>query len=536
MRNVLALGALLLAAPQARGPNVVLIITDDQGYGDLGCHGNEKIRTPNLDAFAKESVRVDRFYVQPVCSPTRACLLTGRYNYRTGVVDTFLGRSMMHADETTLAERLAAAGRRTGIFGKWHLGDNYPLRATDQGFQESLTLRGGGIGQPSDPPGGDHYQDPTLWRNGRAEKSKGYVTDLITDGALAFLEKHQAAPFFCYVAYNAPHAPLELPPGAVLDPSLDETTAKVYAMVQNIDANVGRILRKLDDLRLAEDTIVIFLTDNGPQQKRYNAGMRGLKGSVFEGGIRVPFYARWPKGGLQAGRVVKEPGAHIDVLPTLLEACGLKAAEGVDGQSLLSRLRGDDAPIQRTLFFQWHRGDVPELGKACAAVEKRWKWMPGMLFDLEADPGETKDVAAAHPAEVERLKAAYEAWFKDVGATRGFAPPRIRVGTAQESPTELTRQDWRGPKAGWERTSIGHWEIAVEVEAEYEVTARFRAAPPGASWTLTWKGERLSKDVASGTEAKVVVKLAAGAGAIGGEVEAGEARYGFDYLELRKRP
>jgi arylsulfatase A-like enzyme len=194
MRLAPLLLLLIAAAPQARKPNVIVIITDDQGYGDLGCHGNPQIRTPHLDAFAKESVRLAQFHVCPVCSPTRSSLLTGRYNYRTGVVDTFAGRSMMHADELTLAEILGEAGYKTGIFGKWHLGDSYPLRAMDQGFQEALTIKGGGLGQNSDPPGGDHYQDPTLYRNGKPFKSKGYVSDLFTDAAIEFVTAHKASP------------------------------------------------------------------------------------------------------------------------------------------------------------------------------------------------------------------------------------------------------------------------------------------------------------------------------------------------------
>jgi arylsulfatase A-like enzyme len=545
MRFLLIAALLRGDAPQERRPNVVLILTDDQGYGDLGCHGNDAVRTPHVDAFARQSVRVERFYVSPVCSPTRASLLTGRYNYRTGVVDTYIGRSLMHADEVTLAERLGAAGWRTGLFGKWHLGDNYPLRAMDQGFQETLTLRGGGIGQPSDPPGGDHYLDPTLYRNGRPVKTKGYVTDLITEAAIGFIEAHRAEPFFVALTPNAPHTPLETPPGYPLDAGLDDATARVYAMVRNIDDNVGRLLRTLDALKLADDTIVIFMTDNGPQQARYNAGLRGLKTTVFEGGIRVPFYVRWPNGRLKAGHVVKEPAAHIDVLPTLLEACGQKAAEGVDGLSLLPRLRGEAAaPLRRTLFFQWHRGDAPEAGRACAAVEARWKWVqPGpakgtpLLFDLEADPAEAKDVAALHPEEAERLRRAYDVWFRDVSATRGYAPPRIRIGTAHESPTVLTRQDWRGPKAGWAKDSLGQWEVEVEADADYEVVARFRQGSAGAAWMLTWKGEPVGRDAAAGTELKAVVTLKAGAGGLGGRIDDGRGgTYGVDYLELRKLP
>jgi len=208
MRRLALLILLLACAPPERRPSILLIVTDDQGYGDLGAHGNRDIRTPHLDGLAARSCRIDPFCVSPVCSPTRSSLLTGRYTYRTGVVDTFMGRSMMHPDEVTIAEILGQAGYRTGIFGKWHLGDNYPLRPQDQGFQDCLTIRGGGIGQPSDPPGGDHYTDATMYRNGTAFKSKGYCTDVFTDGALNFIEANAEQPFFAYVAYNAPHTPL----------------------------------------------------------------------------------------------------------------------------------------------------------------------------------------------------------------------------------------------------------------------------------------------------------------------------------------
>ncbi|MBI3856220.1 MAG: arylsulfatase, partial [Planctomycetes bacterium] len=325
MRRLAPLLLLLLAAyGKDRKPNVLLIITDDQGYGDLGCHGNPQIRTPHLDALAKESFRFESFHVCPVCSPTRSSLLTGRYNYRTGVVDTFIGRSMMHPDEVTIAESLAPAGYRTGIFGKWHLGDNYPLRPQDQGFQDCVTIRGGGLGQPSDPPGGDHYTDPTLYKNGKAFKSKGYCTDVFTDATIEFITANKDKPFFAYVPFNAPHGPLEVPASHLKpyqDAGLKDETARVYAMVSNIDDNVGRLLKTLETLKLDKDTIVIFMTDNGPQQERFNGGMRGLKGSVFEGGIRVPFFLRWPGLGGEP-RDVKTLTGHIDVMPTLLEACG----------------------------------------------------------------------------------------------------------------------------------------------------------------------------------------------------------------------
>jgi len=311
-------------------PNVIVVITDDQGHGDLGFHGNPVIKTPNLDKLARQSVRMKNFHVSPVCSPTRASLMTGRYNYRTGVVDTFVGRSMMHSDETTIAALLRALGYRTGIFGKWHLGDNYPLRSIDHGFMESLVLTGGGIGQPSDPPGGESYFNPILQHNGKAVRKEDYCTDIFTDAAIDFVGKNKDSPFFCYVAFNCPHGPLEVPKKyhdmykdkinigqfpkfgfPVGKVNLDET-AKIYGMITNIDDNIGRLLAKLDELGIADDTIVIFLTDNGPQQPRYNSGMRGRKASLFEGGTHVPFFVRWPAQ-LPKDRDVIPIGAHIRV-------------------------------------------------------------------------------------------------------------------------------------------------------------------------------------------------------------------------------
>ena len=545
--RLLFLASLLGCAAQepaagGRRPNVVLIITDDQGYGDLGCHGNPEIRTPHLDALAKQSVELERFHVCPVCSPTRASLLTGRYNYRTGVVDTFIGRSLMRPEELTLAEMLGGAGYRTGIFGKWHLGDNHPLRAVDQGFQEALTLKVGGIGQPSDPPGGDRYQDPTLYRNGKPFKAKGYVTDVITDGALDFIAAGREKPFFAYIAYNAPHGPLEVPEGS-LDPykGLPDVTARVYAMVSNIDHNVGRLLAKLDDLKLAQETIFIFMTDNGPQQARYNAGMRGQKGTVFDGGIRVPFFVRWP-GRLEAGRKVDRIAAHVDVAPTLLDACRVAKPEvAFDGVSLLPLLTGTakDWP-DRTIFSQWHRGDEPVLGRACMARSQRWKMVrlqpdaAAMLFDMAADPLEKNDVAAANPAVRDDLVKKYEAWFRDVGAARGYAPPRIKVGTPAENPVLFTRQDWRGPKAGWGKENLGHWEIDVARAGTYEVKLIFRA--PVSRARLVVAGFQKELDLPAGaTEATFAgLALPAGPTRLEPSLADGPSARGVDYVEMKR--
>jgi arylsulfatase A-like enzyme len=498
------------ATAYAQRPNVLVVMTDDQGYGDLGAHGNPKIKTPNFDRYVKESVRLKNFYVSPVCSPTRASLLTGRYNYRTGVVDTYLGRSLMHPDEVTLAEMLVAAGYRTGIFGKWHLGDNAPLRSIDQGFQESLVIKGGGIGQVSDPPGGEHYQNPILQHNGEAKRFQGYCSDIFAQAAIDFMSKADNRPFFAYLAFNCPHEPLEAPetelaayestslalndfpqlgqpiPPAFATPA--DKVAPVYAMVTNIDTNVGKVLKSLEEKGQSGNTIVIFLTDNGPAKVRFNAGLRGWKGSVYDGGIRVPCYIRWP-GHFPAGLVVDRIAAHIDLTPTLLDACRIATPQGVrfDGKSLLTLLNGTQRAgwPDRVLFFQWHRGDQPELGRAFAARSQTFKLLrhepplgttkipPLELYDMEHDPLELQNVAAQHPEVVAKLHAEYRAWFQDVTSTRGFAPVRIELGGAREKSTILTRQDWRGPRAGVELNDLGYWEVTVPRAGRFDVKLRF---------------------------------------------------------------
>ena len=529
-------------AQAPRRPNIVLIIADDQGYGDIGCHGNEKLRTPSLDRLSRESVEFTQFYVSPVCSPTRASSMTGRYNYRTGVVDTYLGRSMMHPDEVTLAEILAKAGCRTGIFGKWHLGDNYPMRPIDQGFQEALIHKGGGIGQPSDPPGGNSYFDPVLQHNGVEEKHSGYCTDIFTGAAMRFIEENRDRPFFVYLATNAPHTPLERDESYVspyLEMGLDETTAKVYGMVANVDENVGRLLAGLKKLGLEENTIVIFLTDNGPQQDRYNCGLRGRKGTVYEGGIRMPCFVRWPAM-LKSGRSIDRIAAHIDILPTLLDVCGVAVPDGLllDGVSLLPLLQGQDVPWpDRTLFFQWHRGDVPELYRACAARCQRYKLVNGKeLYDIATDPGETKDIAATHPDVVEQLRAAYEKWFRDVSATRGYDPPRIYLGTRFENPVTLTRQDWRGPRAGWGNDSLGHWEVFVQQAGDCAVTLRF--APTRAETAVHFKlgNVNLSQTVKTGSETCRFdsVRLETGEVRLEAWLGSGEKSVGVSYVHVER--
>jgi len=509
----------------------VLIVTDDQGYGDLGVHGNPIIKTPHLDSLARQSVEVASFYVCPVCAPTRASLMTGRYNYRTGVTDTYLGRAMMHADEVTLAEMLLTGGYRTAIFGKWHLGDSYPMRPGDQGFEESLVHTGGGLCQPSGPPGNSYF-DPSLLHNGKRVKTKGYCTDVFTTAAIDYIGKHRDEPFFIYLPYNCPHGPFQVaeeyskpyedlgmkpddfPSMGHKRKSVPGNTAKVFGMVQNIDDNVGRLLGRLDKLGLAENTIVIFLTDNGPNGQRYDAGMRACKGSVYEGGIRTAFFVRWPAR-LKAGRRVDRIAAHIDVAPTLLEACGVRAPEGVklDGRSLLPLLEGRRVEWpDRTLYFQWHRGDAPVRYRACAARSQHYKLVhaggaePGAdpadvkfeLYDMQADPLEMKDVAPEHPDVVERMRTGYEAWLEDVSRDHGYEAPRMLIGTPHEEVTILTRQDWRGPQASWRPKGLGYWEIAVPRGGAFDVRCRFDPPKHPAVVHLKLQTQQLSQKVQPG--------------------------------------
>lgn len=518
-------------------PNILFIITDDQGWGDLACHGNPIIRTPNLDRLASQGVELTRFHSSPVCSPTRASLMTGRYNYRTGAVDTYMGRSMMHADEMTLAEMLQRGGYATGIFGKWHLGDNYPLRAIDQGFDEALSLPGGGLMQHSDPPGNSYF-DPILRENGVQKKYEGYCSDIFTDAAIDYMRAKRDEPFFTYVAFNAPHTPLEVPEkeyqhykslnmtpamfpgGDSFAKDFDaDVTARVYAMVENIDTNVGRMLAALDELGIAENTIVVFMTDNGPQQARFNGGMRGLKGTTYEGGIRVPCLIRWPeriKSGVQMDRIA----AHIDLAPTLLDWCDVAPPSRVkfDGVSLANLIEGKTKPEawpDRTLFFQWHRGDVPNEGRALGVLTQQHKLVQAEitrevdwngqqkweLFDLESDPNETTDLATSNPALVEKLKSEYTTWFRDVTAEKRYIPPTIKIGNDAEPETWLTRQDWRESLGGNGEKGRGHWELEFEREGNYAVELRHPDLSRATEAAIWINGDRvISEPLSSGSD------------------------------------
>jgi arylsulfatase/arylsulfatase A len=552
--TVVAIPAAFAEAAAPPRPNVILIMTDDQGWGDFGFHGNPHLKTPNLDRLAGESIELTQFYVSPVCTPTRASLMTGRYNYRTGAIDTYLGRATMAAEETTLAELLSMAGYRTGIFGKWHLGDNYPSRAIDQGFAEALVHRGGGVGQPADPPDNSYF-DPTLSLNGREVKTQGYCSDVFTDAAIQFIATKRDEPFFAYLAFNCPHTPLQVPKEyheRYKNMALDDDTAKLYGMVANIDDNIGRLLTKLEELKLADNTIVVFLTDNGPQVRRYNGILNDLKGSVHDGGIHVPCLLKWP-GRFQAGGKIDAVAAHIDIVPTLLAACQVSAPHDLqlDGVNLLPViLRQQTVLPERLLFFQWHRGDRPQPFRACAVRGPRFKLVQPegrgdkeqfeptwSLYDMPVDPSEQQNVIDGHQQLAAEMKAAYEAWFADVSATRGYPVPRIVVGTRHENPVTLTRQDWRGPQAGWRTDGLGYWEIEVARAGTYDITARVPAEQSVRTVRLRIGQLEHARSLAAQADRVTfdALRLAPGTYRVEAIVERGQSRAGAHYIDLLAR-
>jgi arylsulfatase A-like enzyme len=435
------------AAPR---PNIVYVMTDDQGYGDLAAHGNPVVHTPHLDRLRTESVRFTEFHASPTCAPTRAAFLTGRHEFRSGVTHTLLERERLALSARTLPEFLGAAGSTSGIFGKWHLGDEDAYQPLRRGFDRAFIHGCGGIGQSfpgscGDVPG-NGYVDPVIRDDGTFVRAKGYCTDVFFAAALEWIEAcHRAdRPFFCYVATNAPHSPYACPAGtearilAALDaagvpadaarPSRAEV-ARFLAMIENIDTNVGQLLDALDRLGIADDTLVVFTTDNGTAAGNavWNAGMRGKKGTPYRGGTRVPSFWRWP-GTLPAGVDVTAVTAHVDVLPTLCEIAGaaVPADAEVEGRSLVPLLRDAAAPWpDRSLVThvgRWEPGHAAASQFAgCRIRHGRWSLVNTRnradaweLYDVAADPGETADVAAAHPEVVARLAGDYAAWWDSV--------------------------------------------------------------------------------------------------------------------------
>jgi len=473
----------------ARSPNVVIFLSDDQGWGDLSVSGNQNLATPHIDSLAADGAKFDRFYVCPVCSPTRAEFLTGRFHQRGGVYSTSAGGERLDLDEVTIADSFRAAGYATGAFGKWHNGMQYPYHPNGRGFDEFYGFCSGHWG---------NYFSPMLDHNGEIVTGEGFLIDDLTDRGMAFMEEHRDAPFFLYLPYNTPHAPMQVPDeywDRFKDKELAQRADKpdqedidftraALAMCENIDWNVGRVLKKLAELDLAEDTIVLYFSDNGPNAWRWNGGMKGRKGSVDEGGVRSPLVMRWP-GKIKEGTTVEVLGGTIDLLPTLAELAGVTPLDSapLDGVSLVPAILGQsDSPAyaaltKRPYFSAWNN-------KASVRTAQYRYGNDGLLFDMIADPGQTRDLATDLPKVVAELKPLLTDWSGEMKRELGEDARPFLVGHPDSVITQVPARD--GVPHGNIVRSCKHpndsyfsnwispddeitWDVEVVADGEFEV-------------------------------------------------------------------
>ena len=516
MRPLAALLALLAATAACaadRRPNVVVVLADDQGWGDLGAHGNTDLRTPHIDSLARDGALFERFFVQPVCSPTRAEFLTGRYHTRGGVWNVSTGGERLNLDEKTVADAFKAAGYAAGCFGKWHNGTQYPYHPNGRGFGEYYGFTSGHWGE---------YFDPPLDHNGKPVRGKGYITDNLTDRATAFMETNRGRPFFCYLAYCTPHSPMQVPDrfydrfkDATLKLRPDNTkkedlghTRAALAKVENIDWNVGRVLAKLDELKLASDTVVLYFSDNGPNGWRWNGGMRGRKGSTDEGGVRSPLLVRWP-GHVKPGTRVSQIAGAIDLLPTLTELAGVKRVgdKPLDGRSLAPLLLGKPAEWpDRMLFAKW-------AGRVSVRTQRYRLDDQGRLYDMPADPGQTRDVSGEQKVIATELTQAVAAWQKEHLATFKKDDRPFPVGYKEFPATTLPARDGvahgnvkRSASApncsfftNWTtRDDRITWDVEVVADGRYQVDVLYTCptGDVGSAVELSFGGATVSGKVA----------------------------------------
>jgi len=508
------INTLSAVAATTRRPNVMVILTDDQGWGDLSVSGNTNLATPHIDTLARDGATLENFYVCQVCAPTRAEFLTGRYYPRSGVSGVSRGEGRLNYDETTIADVLKAGGYATGCFGKWHNGTQPPYHPNNRGFDEFYGFTSGHWG---------HYFSPPLDHNGRRVRGKGYVVDDFTDHALAFIEANRTRPFFCYVPYNTPHSPMMVPDRFYekfegkdpamrhRDPKREDVmmTRAALAMCENIDWNVGRILKKLDELKLRDNTIVVYFSDNGPNSYRWNGGMKGRKGSLDEGGLRSPFFIRWPSR-IRSGTTVLQIAGAIDLLPTLTALAGVETRvdpdKPLDGRNLSPLLLGASTDWEPRSLFSVK-------GKQVSVRTQRYRLdAGGRLFDIEADRGQRINVADQHPELSARLRtlakqhaAAMQLHFQ-ANANRPFT---VGYGTS----TTLTARDGvahgtiqRSSKAPnnsffthWTRADdFITWDIDIGKTGQYEAIVYYTCAAGDEGSTL-----RLSMENGDSTRAKV---------------------------------
>jgi len=477
---------------QSAQPNIVIVLADDQGWGDLSIHGNTNLNTPRIDSLAKDGVSFDRFYACPVCAPTRAEFLTGRYHTRSGVLGVSKGAERMNLDETTLGDVFKEAGYATGLFGKWHNGTQYPYHPNGQGFDEFYGFASGHWG---------NYFDPILEHNGELVRGKGFIIDDLTEKALQFIDTNKEKPFLWYLAYTTPHSPFQVPDKfydrfANVEPTMKHRdpdkedigkTRAALAMVENIDWNVGRVLDKLDALGLSENTIVVFFSDNGPNSWRWNDGMKGRKGSIDEGGLRVPFFVRWP-GKIPEGTTVPHISAAIDILPTLADLTGLplNIPKPLDGISLKTLMMNPTAPRSDRMIFS-HRS-----GRVSVRTSQYRLDHTGQLFDMQTDPGQNVDVANERPRVAKRLADAVEQWKQEALPKSTVDDRPFPIGFADFPMTPLPARD--GTPHGNIQRSAGApncsfftnwtstndritWNVEVMQDGIYEVDIYYTCAP-----------------------------------------------------------
>ncbi len=495
--TALLLVPLAALSAAATRPNVIVLLTDDQGYGDLARHGNLVIKTPHLDRLHDESVRFSNFHVDSYCSPTRAALMTGRYAHRVGGWGTVAGRNMLRDDEVTMADVFRHSGYRTGHFGKWHLGTNYPYRPIDRGFEEWLGHGDGGTGCTTDFWGNDRVNDRYI-HNGRWEDRvrPGYECDVFFDAAMQYIRAEKSRPFFVYLAPYNPHSPCSLPDPQWAAPYRDKAPANVahfFASITRADENLGRLRTFLAAEGLRENTLLLVLTDNGTAEGDgvFNAGMRGKKGSPYDGGHRVPCFLHWPAGGFDRPVTVDRITAHLDWLPTLVDLCTLRLPRPInfDGASLKPLLANPRvAQPERTLVLGTPRNQVsanptpPRYGENCSVMTDRWRLVNDKeLYDMTTDPGQRRDLAGEKPQVVDTLRAAYQRYWSSVSARDAGWRGRPIIGSSQTPEVELCAEDWYPTQGNcpWNQAAVagggaafGHWPVRIAEAGAYRVEVR----------------------------------------------------------------
>ena len=501
-------------------PNVVIFLADDQGWGDLSVHGNKNLSTPNIDSLARDGALFDRFFVCRVCAPTRAEFLTGRYYPRTGVRGVSTGQERLNVDEITIAQTFKKAGYRTGAFGKWHNGSQGPYHPNARGFDEYYGFTSGHWG---------NYFDPMLEHNGKIVRGKGYITDDLTARAMTFIDENKDAPFFCYLPYNTPHSPMQVPDKFFdrvahrplemhnRDPQRENMPhlRAALAMCENIDWNVGRVLKKLDDLELTDNTIVIYFSDNGPNGWRWNGGMKGRKGSIDEGGVRVPFLIRWP-GKIKPGLRVEQIAGAVDLLPTLAEFAGIPliGKKPIDGRSLQPLLLGQAREWEDRNMFHFAGGRTTRGNKKEPLVSVRNQRFRldafGNLFDMVTDPGQDRNVAARHPRVAKSMSAAARQFLAELEGSLGPDDRPFPIGFSKSTPLPArdgkahgdVERSGRAPNCSFFRNWTRKddkitWDVEVTETAAYQVVIYYACpqADLGSTIELSFKGVTLEGKV-----------------------------------------